>query len=46
MFKMVVFDLDGTLAPSKWQMDAEMVELFKELLSKYKVWVISGVDYS
>ena len=46
MFKMVVFDLDGTLAPSKWQMDAEMVELFKELLSKYKVWVISGGDYS
>ena len=45
MFKMVVFDLDWTLAPSKWQMDSEMVELFKILLSKYKVWVISGWDY-
>jgi hypothetical protein len=46
MFKMIVFDLDWTLAPSKWQMDNEMVELFKKLLSKYKVWVISGWDYS
>ncbi len=46
MFKMVVFDLDGTLAPSKWQMDAEMVELFKELLKTYKVWVMSWWDYS
>jgi HAD superfamily hydrolase (TIGR01484 family) len=45
MFKMVVFDLDGTLAPSKWQMDQEMVDLFKKLLSKYKVWVISGGDF-
>lgn len=45
MFKMIVFDLDWTLAPSKWQMDEEMVELFKKLLQKYKVWVISGWDY-
>lgn len=45
MFKMIVFDLDWTLAPSKWQMDSEMVELFKKLLQKYKVWVISGWDY-
>jgi len=46
MFKMIAFDMDGTLAPSKWQMDLEMVELFKKLLSKYKVWIISGWDYS
>ncbi len=45
MFKMIVFDMDGTLAPSKWQMDSEMVELFKKLLEKYKVWIISGGDY-
>lgn len=46
MFKMIAFDMDGTLALSKWQMDNEMVELFKKLLSKYKVWIISGWDYS
>ncbi|MDD5377276.1 MAG: HAD-IIB family hydrolase [Candidatus Gracilibacteria bacterium] len=45
MFKMIVFDLDGTLAPSKGQMDSEMVGLFKILLSKYEVGVISGGDY-
>ncbi|EKD66078.1 MAG: HAD family hydrolase [uncultured bacterium (gcode 4)] len=45
MFKMITFDLDWTLAPSKWQMDNEMAELFKDLLAKYKVWVISGWDY-
>gem|GEM_PF-6178618 len=27
-------------------MDSEMVELFKKLLSKYKVAIISGGDYS
>lgn len=42
---MIVFDLDGTLAPSKGQMDSEMVGLFKILLSKYEVGVISGGDY-
>ncbi len=46
MFKLIAFDMDGTLAPSKWQMDSEMVELFKKLLSKYKVAIISGGDYS
>lgn len=46
MFKLISFDMDGTLAPSKWQMDEEMVELFKKLLSKYKVWIISWWDYS
>lgn len=46
MFKLIAFDMDWTLAPSKWQMDSEMVELFKKLLSKYKVAIISGWDYS
>lgn len=45
MFKMIVFDMDGTLTPSKWKMDSEMVELFKKLLWKYKVWIISGWKY-
>lgn len=38
---MIVFDMDGTLTPSRDLMDSEMIWLFKKLLSKYKVWVIS-----
>ena len=45
MFKMLVFDMDGTLTPSRWEMEPDMVLLFKELLKKYKVWIISGWDY-
>lgn len=45
MFKMIVFDMDGTLTPSKWKMDDEMVELFKTLLSKYMVAIISWGKY-
>ena len=41
MFKMIVFDLDWTLSLSRSQMDNEMIELFKELLTKYKVAIIS-----
>ncbi|MBW7954474.1 HAD-IIB family hydrolase [Candidatus Gracilibacteria bacterium] len=45
MFKLIAFDMDGTLAPSKGQMDPEMTDLFKKLLTKYKVAIISGGDY-
>jgi len=40
--KLVVFDLDGTLAPSKSSLDAEMASLLHDLLSVTKVAVISG----
>lgn len=43
--KMIVFDLDGTLAPSKAPIDSEMAELLKQLLAKYKVSVVTGWDY-
>ncbi|MDD3120706.1 MAG: HAD-IIB family hydrolase [Candidatus Gracilibacteria bacterium] len=43
--KMIVFDLDGTLAPSKAEIDSEMAELLVELLKKYKVSVVTGGDY-
>lgn len=46
MFKMIIFDLDWTLATSKWQIDNEMSSLIQDLLWKYKVWVISWWDYS
>ena len=42
MKKLVVFDLDGTLAPSKSSLDAEMSSLLNQLLSVVKVAIISG----
>lgn len=43
---LIVFDLDGTLAPSKSVMDNEMGRLFAALLAKKKVAVIGGGKYS
>lgn len=43
--KLVVFDLDGTLAPSKSVMDKEMAKLLEKLLSVKKVAVIGGGKY-
>jgi phosphomannomutase len=45
MKKLVVFDLDGTLAISKTSIDAEMSKLLHELLGIVKVSVISGGDW-
>lgn len=45
MKKLIAFDLDGTLAPSKSHFDPRMVELFNQLLEKYQVCVISGGKY-
>jgi phosphomannomutase len=45
MKKLIVFDLDGTLATSKQAIDAEMVGLFVELLDVCSVAVISGGDW-
>jgi hypothetical protein len=42
MKKLIVFDLDGTLAASKSPLDAEMSTLLHELLAFVKVAVISG----
>ncbi len=42
MKKLVVFDLDGTLAASKASLDAEMGGLLSRLLGVVKVAVISG----
>jgi HAD superfamily hydrolase (TIGR01484 family) len=40
--RLIVFDLDGTLAESKASIDAEMAKLLNLLLSLVKVSVISG----
>lgn len=42
MKKVIAFDLDGTLAPSKSPLPDKMAELIKELLQKFEVCVISG----
>jgi phosphomannomutase len=45
MKKLVVFDLDGTLAASKSSLDAEMARLLNQLLGLIKVAVISGGNW-
>jgi HAD superfamily hydrolase (TIGR01484 family) len=45
MKRLIVFDLDGTLAESKSSLDAEMSTLLHELLGIIKVAVISGGDW-
>jgi hypothetical protein len=45
MKKLIVFDLDGTLAESKSPLDDEMSRLLHDLLGVVKVAVISGGDW-
>ncbi len=45
MKKLIVFDLDGTLAESKSALDAEMAALLGRLLGIVKVAIISGGDF-
>jgi hydroxymethylpyrimidine pyrophosphatase-like HAD family hydrolase len=43
--KLIVFDLDGTLAESKSSLDGEMSALLHDLLGIVKVAVVSGGDW-
>jgi HAD superfamily hydrolase (TIGR01484 family) len=45
MKKLIVFDLDGTLAESKSSLDGEMASLLSALLGMVKVAVISGGNW-
>jgi hypothetical protein len=45
MKKLIVFDLDGTLAESKASLDADMSRLLHDLLGIVKVAVISGAGW-
>ena len=45
MKKLIIFDLDGTLAKSKATVDKEMAELLELLLKVAKVAIISGGDW-
>ncbi len=43
--KLVAFDLDGTLAPSKERLSSEMGELLSRLMQKMPVAIISGAAF-
>ncbi|HVR46177.1 MAG TPA: HAD-IIB family hydrolase [Candidatus Binatia bacterium] len=45
MKRLIVFDLDGTLALSKAALDDEMAALLGRLIDEIKVAIISGGDY-
>lgn len=45
MKKLIIFDLDGTLAASKSPIDTEMSALLHRLLSLVKVAISSGGDW-
>src|SRR5580704_8447574 len=45
MKKLIVFDLDGTLAESKAALDDEMAERLRDLLGILRVAVISGGNW-
>ena len=45
MKKLIVFDLDGTLAESKSSLDAEIAKLLVTLLGIVKVAIISGGNW-
>ena len=45
MKKLIVFDLDGTLAESKAALDDDMAERLRDLLSILRVAVISGGNW-
>lgn len=45
MKKLIIFDLDGTLAESKSPLDPEMSELLYKLLRIIRIAVISGGDW-
>ena len=38
----MIFDFDGTLAPSKWSLDAEMAVQLRDLLEIVDLAIISG----
>lgn len=44
--KLIVFDIDGTLTPSKAPADKKMIELLLRLLDKKSVAIIGGGKYS
>ncbi len=46
MKKLIAFDLDGTLAPSKSPLPDRMSFLLNELLDRFQVCIISGGKFA
>ena len=40
-----IFDVDGTLTPSRQKIDPEFEEFFKAFIASNKVWLVTGSDY-
>ena len=40
-----IFDVDGTLTPSRQPIDPEFKEFFKHFIRDNKVWLVTGSDY-
>ena len=41
-----IFDVDGTLTPSRQSIDPEFKEFFKHFIRDNKVWLVTGSDYA
>ena len=41
-----IFDVDGTLTPSRQKIDPEFEEFFKAFIASNKVWLVTGSDYA
>ena len=41
-----IFDVDGTLTPSRQSIDPEFKEFFKHFIQDNKVWLVTGSDYA
>ena len=40
-----IFDVDGTLTPSRQKINSEFELFFKDFINKNNVWLITGSDY-
>jgi len=41
-----MFDVDGTLTPSRQSIDSKFKEFFIDFIKREKVWIVTGSDYS
>ena len=41
-----IFDVDGTLTPSRQKMDPKFKHFFLKFMEKNKVWLVTGSDYA
>ena len=41
-----IFDVDGTLTPSRQKMDPKFKHFFLKFMETHKVWLVTGSDYA